>query len=324
MENFSEKKFGIRSVENNLYRNYLLKKYSVIYNVRNKSYDCSIGSFGNIDDVLGAIHLFDISSDSPSFANYENSIIKNKVFFINSKTRIKYIFISAIGVIFFLFNVWWQTRGQFGDNYLGLSEITKDIDNFFHGEVVEEKLFSHGKYTGQVIGSKANGIGKYQSNKSGVIYIGNFSNDKFSGFGTMFWPNGDVFIGDWDNDYGISGTEIFENGSISKGRVRIGVFSSDGLHSSSRLKSMGKGIFKGELFNGVANGYGIYISNASKISYYGHFSSNKFNGKGLMLWPDGSYYVGEWLDDSAVSGSMILKDGSIKVGTVVAGLFLTK
>ena len=83
--------------------------------------------------------------------------------------------------------------------------------------------YSHGKYVGEALNGKANGQGTYTS-KSGVIYQGQFINDTFSGNGTMFWTNGDKFVGTWNNDSAVNGTMSFANGSSAQGTVRNAIF----------------------------------------------------------------------------------------------------
>ena len=83
--------------------------------------------------------------------------------------------------------------------------------------------YSHGKYVGEALNGKANGQGTYTS-KSGVIYQGQFISDTFSGSGTMFWTNGDKFVGTWNNDSAVNGTMSFANGSSAQGTVRNAIF----------------------------------------------------------------------------------------------------
>jgi len=53
--NNDSKKFGTASLENNLYRNYLLNKYHVKFDGIRKSYNCEYGKFDSIDQLLEAL-----------------------------------------------------------------------------------------------------------------------------------------------------------------------------------------------------------------------------------------------------------------------------
>ena len=46
---------------------------------------------------------------------------------------------------------------------------------------------------------------------------------------------------------------------------------------------------------GKAHGKGIWIKNSN--IYFGNFSNDKFNGKGLFINTKGNYYFGEWKDN---------------------------
>lgn len=92
------------------------------------------------------------------------------------------------------------------------------------GRAVQTLTYSHGKYVGEVASGRANGQGTYTAAKSGTIYSGQFINDTFTGNGTMTWPNGDRFVGSWQNDSAVSGTMTFANGRTASGTVHNGIF----------------------------------------------------------------------------------------------------
>lgn len=84
--------------------------------------------------------------------------------------------------------------------------------------------YSHGTYVGDTLNGKAHGFGTYTSKQSGTKYTGQFVADTFSGNGTMIWTSGAKFVGQWQNDSGVSGSITYPNGATAAGTVRNAVF----------------------------------------------------------------------------------------------------
>lgn len=84
--------------------------------------------------------------------------------------------------------------------------------------------YSHGTYVGDTLNGKAHGFGTYTSKQSGTKYTGQFVADTFSGAGTMFWNSGAKYVGQWQNDSGVSGSITYPNGATAVGTVRNAVF----------------------------------------------------------------------------------------------------
>jgi len=72
--------------------------------------------------------------------------------------------------------------------------------------------------------------------------------------------------------------------------------------------------FKGGLLDGERHGYGVLKWPDGK-QYIGDWRHGNRHGHGIVLWPDGQQYVGEWVDDLATGKAILSKpDGSIYVG----------
>jgi hypothetical protein len=84
--------------------------------------------------------------------------------------------------------------------------------------------YSHGTYVGEVANGKANGQGKYTSNKTGTTYTGSFVDDKFNGSGTMAWADGSKYVGTWQSDIGVQGAMTLPDGRVVKGTVKNAKF----------------------------------------------------------------------------------------------------
>ena len=100
----------------------------------------------------------------------------------------------------------------------------------------------------------------------------------------------------------------------------LGIYYNNAFNGFSKIIFSNKEIFKGEIFDNIANGYGIYefIRQGSKYEgywennykndigyeswwfgdyYKGNFKNGKKNGIGSYYWKDGSFYKGEWLNN---------------------------
>lgn len=79
--------------------------------------------------------------------------------------------------------------------------------------------------------------------------------------------------------------------------------------------------YVGEWVGGKANGQGTYTSKASAAMYSGQFAADTFSGAGTMTWTNGAKFIGQWKNDSAVSGTITYANGTTAVGTVRNAVF---
>lgn len=79
--------------------------------------------------------------------------------------------------------------------------------------------------------------------------------------------------------------------------------------------------YVGEWAGGKASGQGTYTSKASGAMYSGQFSADTFSGAGAMTWTNGAKFVGQWKNDSAVSGTITYANGTTAVGTIRNAVF---
>lgn len=127
-------------------------------------------------------------------------------------------------------------------------------------------------YIGEVISSKRNGIGKFVSSK--LVYMGDFLEDNFDGFGHMETSKNINYLGD------------FKNGNKSGIGIQFSSLDNyiyEGEWQNNQKNGIGKEIlpdnshFEGEFLDGKKHGIGIYImSNGRK--YEGEFKHNKIHG----------------------------------------------
>ena len=165
-------------------------------------------------------------------------------------------------------------------------------DGKYEGIIINDKreikgvmIYNNGaKYEGEWKDNKKHGKGIFISShylncetKPGLKYEGEFSYDKFEGFGKVIYSNGDKYEGEWKNNKQ-HGRGILINFTGTK--------------------------YEGEWLDGKIEGIGIYYMNNGDI-YEGHFSNNKFNGYGKYFYNNGNYIEGIFKDDRP-TGNRIL------------------
>jgi len=150
---------------------------------------------------------------------------------------------------------------------------------------------------------------------NGEIFTGTIKKGKRSGKGTMVWPNGDKYVGEWEND-------LFEGqGTFSQqsGEVYEGYWKAGKLNGHGKVMYPNGYYLEAEFINDVANGIGKEID-VDNRRYEGMFKDGKKNGQGKMTWKDGKVYEGEFSDNQMHGkGKMIRSDGSVYEGDFVKG-----
>jgi hypothetical protein len=110
----------------------------------------------------------------------------------------------------------------------------------------------------------------------GGTYRGEVTRGMFNGKGTRVWPNGNIYIGQWET----SGS------SSSNSRNRSG--SSSGIH---------KGLIMHADDRGTMHGRGSYLY-SNGCQYVGEFEYGVRSGSGKQIWSSGHFYVGDWKHDA--------------------------
>ena len=99
-----------------------------------------------------------------------------------------------------------------------------------------------------------------------AYYVGEISNGKENGFGTMNWASGDKYVGQWINgEKEGQGTYYWASGNK----------------------------YVGQWLNGKREGQGtFYWTGGSK--YVGQFKNSKRHGQGTYFYSEGGSWTGEW------------------------------
>ena len=117
----------------------------------------------------------------------------------------------------------------------------------------------------------------------GSKYVGEFRNNKPSGYGTFQWSNGDKYFGEWKNGkINGNGTRIWKDG-----RKYMGDFKNDIFHGSGSLFYPDGKRYDGGFLKGKRHGEGT-ITYADGSSYIGNFINGKADGLGECISKDGA------------------------------------
>ena len=164
------------------------------------------------------------------------------------------------------------------------NELIHLIKSVINEETKKKGTIKYGngdKYTGEYIivdGKKIkSGKGIYTWT-SGARYEGNFKNDKFNGYGILYYPSGEKQVeGNFINDLvNGQGNYFWENGSKYVGNFK----------------------------NGKFNGYGIEYYPSGGKSIEGNFKNEKLNGQVTSYNEDGSIeFQGEYVNGKRIENS---------------------
>ena len=147
----------------------------------------------------------------------------------------------------------------------------------------------------------------------GTVFLGKLDADyRRSGQGSITWPNGDSYEGDFVSDkLSGNGVNTFQSGDVYEGEFVEGKkhgkgkytafdgsyyegdFENDLRHGKGKLVTSDGGVYEGDFEKGVKSGYGTYAY-PNGDSYEGEFSGDLRHGSGKYVWSNGETYTGEF------------------------------
>ena len=152
---------------------------------------------------------------------------------------------------------------------------------------------------------------------NGEIYKGFWNtNNQRHGFGININPDGEIYVGLWDNDQiGDYGAFFDNEGNYYKGQLVNGKGNGQG-----EILIFNKMKYIGEFTDDIPNGKGVMVNLLDGSEYNGDVKNGKKEGRGILKFKDGTVYEGECKDDN-YNGNGILKyfngrkyEGSFKDG----------
>ncbi len=138
-----------------------------------------------------------------------------------------------------------------------------------------------------------------------VIYVGQLKDNNLHGKGTLTWPDGNEYSGDWlqGKRHG-KGRLVWKNGAEYTGDWKDD-------------KRTGKGTFiwvdrdekryVGEVKNDMFHGRGVMFY-TTEDKYSGSWANGKKHGKGTYTFKDGTVYKGIWENDKRIQLFPRLRD----------------
>ena len=139
--------------------------------------------------------------------------------------------------------------------------------------------------------------------QNGEIYKGYWNtNNQRDGFGVNINPEGEIYIGLWNNDQiGDYGAFFDNEGNYYKGKLVNGKGNGEGeLVLSNKVK------YIGNFIDDIPNGQGKMINLLDGSEYEGDIAQGKKEGRGILKFKDGTIYEGEFKDDN-FNGNGVLK-----------------
>ncbi len=149
-------------------------------------------------------------------------------------------------------------------------------------------LMSGGEfYAGCFVDEKKEGNGSLIDFTKNLRYTGEFHQNMFHGRGTLSYPNGDVYIGEF------------------KFGLRDG---------TGKLTCSNGAMYSGEWRSDEQHGHGEFIDRLGN-RYIGSFVHNCKEGDGICKFVNGDTYTGKWSDDAKHGeGKYTYSDGSVYQG----------
>ena len=172
----------------------------------------------------------------------------------------------------------------------------------------------------QIYEGDINNLGqKHGKGKCTTIYyvrIGNWRDDKFTGWGRECRRNGDVFEGVFINGV-LNGKGIFYNNNTNE--KYIGDFVNYQRHGNGQLTT-NKIIYQGQFLNNLFEGKGKLIYLKEGEEYNGQFHLGEMNGYGMFKWRTGDTYVGNVVKGKMHgTGTFYHRDGRVDTGKFIRG-----
>ena len=156
--------------------------------------------------------------------------------------------------------------------------------------------YENGSYEGDIVGSKANGIGTCKFS-DGSVYSGEWLNNKMHGKGKMSFSGEtqiqECYEGQFENS-AYEGTGIYR---YHHGQVYEGSYKKGQRHGKGTLRwAEGVAGYVGDWLNGKRCGYGMCLYQDGD-RFYGEWSDDRWHGKGVKVEENGLVVVGTWEAD---------------------------
>lgn len=116
-----------------------------------------------------------------------------------------------------------------------------------------------------------------------------------------------TYEGEWkDNKQDGYGVYTYSNNDIYKGYFKEGVRHGHGLLRKGNFTTNSASVYIGEWIGGKQSGYGVLDDIATGEKYLGNWFECKREGSGVIITSEGTYYEGNFHNDSLCVSFMAL------------------
>ncbi|KAF7655197.1 hypothetical protein LDENG_00059690 [Lucifuga dentata] len=202
-----------------------------------------------------------------------------------------------------------QVLGGGGQGSPGVTMMSRTASYTFTGE----GQFKDAQYTGGWLTGRVHGRGTMKW-PDGRTYSGNFKNGLEDGFGECVIPNkvvnkADRYSGHWrDGKIHGFGKYIYASGDVYEGCFYDGQRHGYGMLSSGKLTRTSSGIFIGQWVHDKKTGYGVYDDITRGEKYMGLWLDDQRHGSAVVVTQYGLYHEGTFRDNKMVGPGLLVSD----------------
>nr|XP_029134559.1 alsin-like isoform X2 [Labrus bergylta] len=191
----------------------------------------------------------------------------------------------------------------------GLTAMSRTASYVFTGE----GWFKDAQYTGAWLAGRVHGRGTMKW-PDGRVYSGNFKNGQEDGFGHYIIPNKvlnkpDIYQGNWkDGKIHGFGKYKYASGEVYEGCFCEGQRHGYGMLNSGRLSKTSSGVFIGQWLHGKKTGYGVYDDITRGEKYMGLWLDEQRHGSAVVVTQYGVYFEGTFRENKMSGQGLLVSD----------------
>ncbi|KAI3356099.1 hypothetical protein L3Q82_017364, partial [Scortum barcoo] len=215
-------------------------------------------------------------------------------------------------------NKWLRSLNQAVDQVLGgggqgsspgTTAMSRTASYVFTGE----GRFKDAQYTGSWLAGRVHGRGTMKW-PDGRTYSGNFKNGLEEGYGECIIPNKalnkpDSYQGQWrDGKVHGFGKYKYASGEVYEGCFIDGQRHGYGMLSSGKMAKTSSGVFIGQWVHDRKSGYGVYDDITRGEKYMGTWLDEQRHGNAVVVTQYGVYYEGTFRDNKMSGPGLLVSD----------------
>uniref|UniRef100_A0A3P8SXH2 Alsin Rho guanine nucleotide exchange factor ALS2 n=1 Tax=Amphiprion percula TaxID=161767 RepID=A0A3P8SXH2_AMPPE len=215
-------------------------------------------------------------------------------------------------------NKWLRSLNQAVDQVLGgggqgsspgLTAMSRTASYTFTGD----ERFKDAQYTGSWLAGRVHGRGTMKW-PDGQIYTGNFKNGLEDGYGECMIPNKvlnkpDTYQGQWREGkiHGF-GKYKYASGEVYEGCFCDGQRHGYGMLSSGKLAKTSSSVFIGHWVHDRKTGYGVYDDITRGEKYMGLWQDDQRHGSSVVVTQYGVYYEGTFKENKMSGPGLLVSE----------------